>query len=333
MLQKNNLLEAALKSIKTAYSVCSDIQKKLKSSDSYIKSDKTPVTIADYCSQAVISIILNKLTPDVPILAEEDVIDLNSNKNSDIKKNILSYVKNIFPDFSDEAIIKAIGRGGTEQKFSDKFWVLDPVDGTKGFLRNGQYAIALALIEKGTVEIGVLGCPNLPENLKNPEKKTGVIFFAEKGKGSKMFKYSSSADHNIKPIKVSSRSKISDVSAAVSYESSHTNESFTETFLNNLGITDKIIKMDSQCKYALLASAQTDIYFRMLPGKNSYEKIWDHAAGTLIVKEAGGIVTDFNGKPIDFSQGKYLNKNCGILATNGFIHEEILKITKKIFLK
>ena len=63
-------------------------------------------------------------------------------------------------------------------------WVLDPVDGTKGFLRGDQYSVCLALIVDGIVQLGVVGCPNLPVNSKFPEGEKGCLFIAEKGQGA-----------------------------------------------------------------------------------------------------------------------------------------------------
>lgn len=63
-------------------------------------------------------------------------------------------------------------------------WALDPIDGTKGFLRGGQYAVCLGLLVDGQVEVGVMGCPNLPVNPKEPEGEKGVIFVAVKGQGA-----------------------------------------------------------------------------------------------------------------------------------------------------
>ena len=58
-----------------------------------------------------------------------------------------------------------------------RYWTLDPIDGTKGFLRGDQYAVALGLIDDGEVILGVLGCPNLP----NSDGSRGAIFSAVEG--------------------------------------------------------------------------------------------------------------------------------------------------------
>jgi 3'(2'), 5'-bisphosphate nucleotidase len=62
-------------------------------------------------------------------------------------------------------------------------WTLDPIDGTKGFLRGGQYAVCLALVVDAQVELGVIGCPNLPSDVSNPDGPRGSIFVAVKGQG------------------------------------------------------------------------------------------------------------------------------------------------------
>ena len=77
--------------------------------------------------------------------------------------------------------------------------------------------------------------------------------------------------------------------------------------------------MDSQAKYAVVARGEADIYLR-LPTRADYrEKIWDHAAGHLIVAEAGGVVTDIAGRPLEFHHGRELTANRGVIVTNGRI--------------
>ena len=90
--------------------------------------------------------------------------------------------------------------------------------------------------------------------------------------------------------------------------------------------------MDSQAKYGLLASGQGELMLRLISSVrlNYKERIWDHAAGALVVEDAGGKVTDLDGKDLDFSQGSTLAKNRGVVASNGAIHNEALAIIHKL---
>ena len=86
--------------------------------------------------------------------------------------------------------------------------------------------------------------------------------------------------------------------------------------------------MDSQAKYAAVADGRAEIYIRYSRSPEYREKVWDHAAGVLIVQEAGGRVTDLFGAPLDFSLGERLANNVGILATNGVFHDALLEAIK-----
>jgi 3'(2'), 5'-bisphosphate nucleotidase len=85
--------------------------------------------------------------------------------------------------------------------------------------------------------------------------------------------------------------------------------------------------MDSQAKYGILARGEVTLYLRVPssaePGYT--ENIWDHAAGSIIAEEAGGRVTDISGRPLDFSSGIKMEKNRGVLVSNGILHEVVLK--------
>jgi 3'(2'), 5'-bisphosphate nucleotidase len=94
-----------------------------------------------------------------------------------------------------------------------------------------------------------------------------------------------------------------------------------------LGIETAPLRIDSQAKYALVARGDAEIYFRLpRPGTDYVEKIWDHAAGSLVVEAAGGTVTDMHGKPLNWTHAPLLEANEGIVATNGHIHQEVLDV-------
>jgi 3'(2'), 5'-bisphosphate nucleotidase len=83
-------------------------------------------------------------------------------------------------------------------------------------------------------------------------------------------------------------------------------------------------RLDSQCKYAVVARGQADAYLRMPTKKGYVEKIWDHAAGMLIAQEAGAIVTDITGAPLDFSCGRSLQANRGIVCAAAGLHARLI---------
>lgn len=111
-----------------------------------------------------------------------------------------------------------------------------------------------------------------------------------------------------------------------SYESSHTDHGSHQRIVSHLKMARPPVRMDSQAKYAVLARGDTSIYLRLpSPRSPDYrERIWDHAAGSIIIEEAGGKVTDVCGRPLDFSQGRKLLMNQGIVATNGRLHDLVL---------
>src|SRR5690606_1688037 len=82
-------------------------------------------------------------------------------------------------------------------------------------------------------------------------------------------------------------------------------------------------RLDSQAKYAVVAAGEAEIYLRLTRHTGYVENIWDHAAGALVVEEAGGKLTDLNGERLDFSRGPRLEKNVGIVASNGRFHDRI----------
>ena len=96
-----------------------------------------------------------------------------------------------------------------------------------------------------------------------------------------------------------------------------------------LHIKDPVVKVDSQIKYALVASGDVCFYLRFPRHRDYKEYVWDHAAGQAIVEEAGGTVTDVLGNKIAYEISNKLSKNFGIVASHGWIHDDIVKILSK----
>lgn len=320
-------LKTGIEAVKAAMKMSRVIQSELTSEGKMDKSDKSPVTVADFAAQAVICSILKRNFPDIPVVGEEDSEDLKNTENSIVLDQIKKYLDKFDMGegflFEDD-IFKSIDLGNGDAH-ADLFWTLDPIDGTKGFLRGEQYAIALALIRNGKVVLGINGCPNL--QLEDHSGVKGFIAGAVKDEGTILYDQDG---NEIEKISVSKKTDPSEMRFVESYVSAHGNQDLQESIAKTLRIGKPPVQLDSQVKYTIVGSGNAEIYLRIPnPKSPDYkEKIWDHAAGSLIVREAGGIVTDIDGKELDFSRGKRLVENRGILACIPLLHPKVVSIVK-----
>jgi len=319
----NNELQAAKAAVQQACRLCSAAQRGLVDSERLDKADKSPVTVADYGSQAIILESLEQRFPEIPAVAEEDASELRRSENLALLDRVSHYAQKVAPHMDSDAILRSLDRGRHAGGASTKFWTLDPIDGTKGFLRGQQYAVALALIDEGKVVLGVLGCPNLDANPLDAGTEKGCLLYAVAGQGA--YQSPLSDIGAARPIRAD---KIADPSKATlceSVESGHTAHGRSRDIAAKLGTSVPPFRIDSQCKYAAVSRGQASIYLR-LPTRPGYEeKIWDHAAGYRILIESGGKVSDTLGKALDFTQGKTLSGNKGVVATSPGVFEPVLE--------
>ncbi|KAE8694949.1 3'(2'),5'-bisphosphate nucleotidase [Hibiscus syriacus] len=295
-------LATAVKAASLAASLCRKVQKGLLQSDVRSKNGRhrSPVTVADYGSQALVSFVLQQEFPgEFSLVAEEDSNDLRKDGAGEMVERITELVNESLTrdgsynvTLSPDDVLRIIDSGKSEGGSQGRHWVLDPVDGTKGFVRGDQYAVALALLDRGKVVLGVLACPNLPltsTGVDDPCRRSneaGCLFFAEVGGGTYMQPLDGSS--TVK-VQVSGVENPEEASFFESYEAAHSMHD--------------------------LSREMEPIYLRF-PRNGYREKIWDHAAGSIVVTEAGGVVTDAAGNPLDFSRGKYLDLDTGIIVSN-----------------
>ena len=318
-------VKIALQAMTMASALCRKIGSDLTGKESILKSDKTPVTIADYGSQAIICKFIKEAFPRDTIVAEEDSRELRKSVHSKILEQVTHYVDEFVLGSSPQAVCSWIDF--SSQVVTDRFWTLDPIDGTKGFLRGDQYAIALALIENGLTKLGILACPNLYVDKDRPHGKRGCFFLALRGEGAVQMDIDGGDQRSLSVSKVSDPSK---ATITESVEPDHADHLFHQRLAQKLNISKPSLQMDSQAKYGIVARGEATIYLRV-PSSSEVgykEKIWDHAAGSIIAEEAGGKVTDVLGHPLDFSCGTKMEKNQGIIVTNGILHDVVLKALK-----
>ncbi|TAE04338.1 MAG: 3'(2'),5'-bisphosphate nucleotidase [Bacteroidetes bacterium] len=215
------------------------------------KEDDSPVTIADKLANDLIVAEILKLYPQIPIISEE---------GADI-----SY---------------------QERKNWEYFWLIDPLDGTKEFIKkNGEFTVNIALVHKNKPVLGVIYVP--------VQKLT---YFAKTDLGA----FKQFDNQEITKISVSNKN-ISEPLIAISSRS-HRSEK-DELFLQKNNI-----KLHSNCagaiKYGWIAEGRVDVYFRSRPCME-----WDSAAGQAIVEIAGGTMLDANGNVFSYNKESLLNGN------------------------
>ncbi|AFY82393.1 3'(2'),5'-bisphosphate nucleotidase [Oscillatoria acuminata] len=308
--EKQVAIDAAIAAAKLCQAVRREIPVAME------KIDKSPVTVADYGSQALICKALDAAFPEDAIVGEEDATDLRS--NSEQLTKVTHHVQSLVPDATPEQVADWIDRGNGE--VGGRFWTLDPIDGTKGFLRQDQYAVAIALIEDNEVKVGVMACPAL--NLESGEE--GTLFVAVRGEGATMQAISGGTWRSLRVV---AADDVENMRFVESVEASHGDQSRQTSVAKAVGFTAESVRMDSQAKYGIVASGQAALYMRLpSPKTPDYrENIWDHAAGAIVVEEAGGRVTDMHGNSLPFGMGKKMVNNQGIVVSNGTIHDTVLK--------
>lgn len=211
------------------------------------KQDQTPVTTADIAAHDIIVAELYKLTPQLPILSEES--------------GAISF---------------------EERHKWPVYWLVDPLDGTREFLRrNGEFSVNIALIAENQPIAGVIVAPVLD-----------VAYYATRGLGA----FKQEGSQKAKPIHV--REAPSPVTVARSR--SPVTGPKLQKFLDAIGTHDEI-PMGSALKSCLVAEGAADIYARLGPTGE-----WDTAAAQCIVEEAGGHIQDINSQDLTYNMRESL---------------------------
>ena len=328
MLKSTPELEFAIHAVRQASRLIKQVQAEMVTS-ALTKDDRSPVTVADFAAQALVGYLLDQNFPNDALIGEEDSSVLQTPEERATLEQITHFVGQYAPNATPESVCQWIDRGSADS--AARYWTLDPIDGTKGFLRGDQYAVALALVVDGDIKVGVLGCPNLTDGYKPEIGGPGSLVAAARGKGTWQISLEATDNFYVQ-LSVSEQNDLAEARLLRSFESGHTNVSQIDVFAQNLGVEAEPVRMDSQAKYAVLAAGHGELYLRLLSARQPdyREKIWDQAAGAIVIEEAGGTVTDLDGKPLDFTQGRTLAKNRGICGSNGVLHEKALATLKAL---
>jgi len=219
------------------------------------KNDSSPVTEADRSAELIILAALARAAPGVPVIAEEEV---------------------------------AAGRIPAHE---DTYFLVDPLDGTKEFVRGGDdYTVNIGLIEKGAPKLGVVFAPATG---RLHGGCVGVGAWLDEGRGRRIIR---------------TRPRGTELTAVAS--KSHLNQA-TIDYLEAAVGTCGYVAVGSSLKFCIVAEGQADIYPRASPTSE-----WDTAAGHAVLLAAGGVVDGPDGSALRYGKKAFLNR--GFVATSGW---------------
>jgi 3'(2'), 5'-bisphosphate nucleotidase len=285
------------------------------------KPDCSPVSVADFAIQAVVAERLRRAYPGDSLLAEEDAGLVRA--SAELATDVAAAVRLIVPDVAIEQVVEWIGEGGSGG--GSRCWTLDPIDGTQGFLHGRQYVTALALVVDGSVALSVIGCPRLSVDSggdAGTSSRHGGIALAARGHGAW---WSAGLQDRFQRLAVSTCGDMSGARLVQSFEAGHGDPDRCARAVRALRIPRPPLLLDSQAKHVTVAAGVSDLLLRFPPHPEFHDAVWDQAAGSLLIEEAGGRVTDLAGRPLDFTTGSRLRRNTGLLASNGLLHDAALK--------
>ena len=313
-------MEALLAAARDAATLCRLVQEDYLSASA--KSDgahSEPVTIADYGSQAIICRALQQQYPGDAVVAEESGAQFSQLVSAEGRAQIVQLLSQVLrQDVSEAELIAWLDFGAGRS--APRTWVIDPIDGTKGFLARRHYAIACGLLLNGQVADGIVAAPGYNDG-------EGALFYTRAGS---TYRAPLAAGEGLR-VSVSPRHKPGDIIAAQSFERAHASKSRMARARELAGLSGaRLLELDSMEKYALVACGDADLYMRLpREGSRYAHKIWDHAAGVALVQGAGGTVTDLDGSPLDFSQGETL-PNPGMIVSNGAHHGRLVEAVGRV---
>ncbi|MDP1671066.1 MAG: 3'(2'),5'-bisphosphate nucleotidase CysQ [Alphaproteobacteria bacterium] len=221
------------------------------------KSDSSPVTIADEAAKHFIIAELTALTPDIPVIAEE------------------------------------LAAAGNLPAVKTRFWMVDPLDGTKEFIdKNGEFTVNIALIDDGIPIIGVVYAPAIQRMFYSAGPGATFEQKIDPHQGPKRKPDSA-------PKEIRARVPADDGFIVIASRSHRDKK--TDEFLAAYHVKD-IIAAGSSLKFCVLAAGEADLYPRHGPTME-----WDTAAGQAVLMGAGGRVTNMDGTPFTYGKPEFRN--------------------------
>jgi 3'(2'), 5'-bisphosphate nucleotidase len=242
---------------------------------------------------------------DVPLRVERKIdADEHTEPVTQADRDANSLIVNgLQREFPDDGILAEESLDTERRLTKRRVWMVDPLDGTNGFIaRDGDFAVQIGLAVDGRSVLGVVYQP-LPD----------VLYYAVEGAGTWIERKGFEAER----ARVSDKTEVRQVRLAASRN--HRSPRM-DVVVRALGIEEEVQRGSVGIKVGLIIERQCDVYVHLSPRT----KQWDTCAPEVILREAGGRMTDLFGGPLDYNTPDVQNRN-GLAASNSAIHERIIE--------
>jgi 3'(2'), 5'-bisphosphate nucleotidase len=314
------------------------------------KEDRSPVSLADCASQALLVSAIRGAFPNDRIIAEESADDLRA--DAEMLQKVWDIVSSTKLESNDTDNSLASPQSAEDMlnllEFSDgdssnegRVWTIDPIDGTMSYLDGCQYTVVAALLVNGIQEVGVVGCPRLSMTDENANgcdwtavspDEGGCMVSAVRTQGAHVRALSTGSLSPGRPIPYLSKSfDVKNLRIAENARSVRPPFAERHRIADMLGGSWNPMQVCStQLRYVLCALGRCEVVTRFPAVQSQNAYVWDHAGGILIFSEVGGRTTDVEGRDIDCGRGRRLDGNVGTLGAPATVHSAVLDATRRV---
>ncbi|CAN8103888.1 unnamed protein product [Discula destructiva] len=326
------------------------------------KDDLSPVTIADFAIQALLTSTLHAAFPADRFVGEESADALRANPALQERVwQALQAIRGVdrdndetlpstdlvvaFPDSPERMCQLLDWCGAGEPSPTGRIWVFDPIDGTENFVQGLVYAVNVALLVDGAQALSVVGCPNMAADVSYPagdaslddehdagSDDRGCILLGVRGHGAWVRKLAGQgADVKRIPAHAAGAAEAMGPMRSVSALNASGLGGVHAEVANRLGVEfPGSVLLPWVIRWVLLALGVGNATWWVYKSRSRLAKIWDHAGAMLLFEEVGGKVTDVDGEPINWVAGRKMVANYGIIAAPGQLHAKVLKTVKEV---
>lgn len=273
------------------------------------KEDGSPVTVFDLAGQALVVHALEQVSGQhsFPVCGEETADTLSGPSMTEQRNRVIDLVCNEESAISRDSVLNLIDQGSFRPEPGSKssHWTCDPIDGTKRFISGHHYSTCLGFIQSGELVGGAIGCPSYGES-----PATGTLCGVVRGSGAFTVDPNDPRSERVL-LHVPNALPNSEVIRVARSVGSRPTVSKVDERIRSAGKTPERVEIDNQCKYVAFAQGHVDLITHSATSSD-LKCVWDFAPGVLVASEAGGVVTDADGAPLDFDQGPFLSRNRGL---------------------